>query len=395
MTIRWYGGNAPRWATPAGVVRWSSSHCRPVRRIRHHPAHRANWRLHGTMGRPVRVPIYDSAEGGERRALLHPCPSRAARRDRQRVARAPRPASRHPRGGRLPGRAIPESDSRMASRPPATETAHRVAGDTSEQTETPGAEPSLGSFISDSVRRSSARFRGEESHRGLRAALPSRRRPRPAARALPGAAPRDVRGRPLRRAGRSRRERCPQASPPRRRPRPWRCPPGVDAGGDRSRRQSGAGNGLRRRRRARVDLLIWLLASTSAVARRHPHGDGRASWLPIGQQATPPSGPGRAIVTPTPPPSVANPAGSDNILDGCRPRRRLPPVTRDRILPIGLPPRVERTPVATGLLPAAPPLLRWGRLVLGRGQPRGSRRSPASSRPKWCASRPTPSICTW
>jgi len=89
-------------------------------------------------------------------------------------------------------------------------------------TETPGAEPSLGSFISDSVRRSSARFRGEEGHRGLRAALPSRRRPRPASATLPGAAPRDVRGRPLRRAGRSRRERCPQASPPRRRPRPWR-----------------------------------------------------------------------------------------------------------------------------------------------------------------------------
>lgn len=213
----------------------------------------------------------------------------------------------------------------MASKPPNDRDRSprdRRSPDSSEPT---GGEPSIGSFISDSVRRSSARFRGEEESE-----RPSRRRE------SRDRTPREFSARERRESrefGRRDRDEREPAERDRfgvpRRPGPdddeETAPPpadqpawlqeAIDRAGGPERALAYAGGAV-----IGLILLIWLLSS---VIGGGDGGDGDPTAtedlqvLPIGQQATPPSGPGRAIVTPTPPGDpTPTPRGSDNILSG-------------------------------------------------------------------------------
>lgn len=186
-----------------------------------------------------------------------------------------------------------------------------------EGAETPGAEPSFGSFISDSVRRSSARFRGEEEPE-----RPSRRRRES----------REYTARPARESTARESRETDRFSVPRRRRyeelppeepeedvvgpvagRPAWMQEAIDRAGSPERAMAYAGIAV-----VALILLIWLLASvTGGDDGGAPTATEDLQVLPIGQQSgTPPSGPGRAIVTPTAAPSPPpTPRGSDNILN--------------------------------------------------------------------------------
>jgi hypothetical protein len=220
-----------------------------------------------------------------------------------------------------------------------------------ESTEPAGEEPTFGSFISDSVRRSSARFRGEEEPE-----RPSRRR---------DATSREPRASTPREPAESDRFGVP------RRPRYQEVPPeepipaapvgperpvwmqeAIERAGSPERAMAYAGGAV-----IALILLIWLLASVvGGGGGGAPTATEELQVLPIGQQSgTPPSGPGRAIVTPTPGPEPSpTPRGSDNILTGLpvsSPAAASHPPTafcQDSCLA-----RVERTPEAPQVLAAS------------------------------------------
>lgn len=255
----------------------------------------------------------------------------------------------------------------MASKPPNDRDRTPRDRQRPESSEPTGTEPTFGSFISDSVRRSSARFRGgEEPER------PPRRRD------ATGREPREFTARERResrefgrrerqeadrepretdRFGVPRRSRREEqlagapvaATPPADRPA-W-MEEAIARAGSPERAMAYAGGAV-----LALILLIWLLASVMGG------GDGGGTptatedlqVLPIGQQGTPPSGPGRQIVTPTPQGEPApTPRGSDNILTGgpvSSPGAAVHPPTAFCEQPCLA--RVERTPEAPQVLAA-------------------------------------------
>ncbi len=255
----------------------------------------------------------------------------------------------------------------MASKPPNDRDRSprdRQRPDSSEPT---GSEPTFGSFISDSVRRSSARFRGDEEPE-----QPSRRR------ASSGREPREFSARERRESRefsrRGRREQSgdepretdrfgvPRRSRPEEEPaegaaaappdRPAWMQEAIDRAGSPERAMAYAGGAL-----LGLILLIWLLASVlggDGGGGGEPTATEDMQVLPIGQQATPPSGPGRAIVTPTPPGEpTPTPRGSDNILSGgpvgSPDAESHPPTASCQQSCLA---RVQRTPVAPQVLAA-------------------------------------------
>ncbi len=213
----------------------------------------------------------------------------------------------------------------MASKPPNDRDRTPRDRQPSEPSEPTGTEPTFGSFISDSVRRSSARFRGDaEPER------PSRRRREPTDRETREFSARERREsreyrrqqqgdtRETDRFGVPRRSRTeeqpagePVAPPPADRPA-W-MQEAIDRAGSPERALAYAGGAL-----LALILLIWLLTSViGGDGGGEPTATEDLQLLPIGQQGTPPAGPGREIVTPTPPGEPApTPRGSDNILSG-------------------------------------------------------------------------------
>ena len=250
----------------------------------------------------------------------------------------------------------------MASKPPNDRPRDRRTPESSDAT---GSEPTFGSFISDSVRRSTARFRGEEeSGRPARRREPSGRETREfTARERRESREFSRRERRAEETGEPRepdRFGVPRRSRPEEEPEaPAVAPAGrrdwmqeaIDRAGSPERALAYAGGAL-----VGLILLIWLLASVlgGGGGGGEPTAAEDLQVLPIGQQATPPSGPGRAIVTPTPPGEpTPTPRGSDNILSGgpvASPDAESHPPTafcQQSCLA-----RVERTPVAPQVLAA-------------------------------------------
>lgn len=248
----------------------------------------------------------------------------------------------------------------MAARPPRDNDPRPDARERPERGAPAEETPSFGSFVSDSVRRSAGRFRGE--------AEPPRPR-RSARRAEADATGEPERfGVPRRRERRERQERRETSGTfvPVRDPdleeeprdiadRPVWMQEVIDRAGSPERALAAGAIAL-----VALIALIWALAAL--VGDDNGGGQGTATEVlqvvPVGQGGTPDPavGPNRGIVTPTPPggagdePSSA-PAGSDNVLD------QIPssPVTGGGGSPsatcnAACLARVERTPEASALL---------------------------------------------
>jgi hypothetical protein len=256
----------------------------------------------------------------------------------------------------------------MASKPPNDRDGDPRDRRRPESTESSGTEPTFGSFISDSVRRSSARFRGEEeperpSRRGRDASGSEPReftaRERRESREFGSrrSAPRSSEREEVDRFGVPRRSRDegegpdePVAAAPAAGDRPAWMQEAIERAGSPERAMAMAGGAV-----LALILLIWLLASMmGGDDGGQPTATEDLQVLPIGQQGTPPSDPRQQIVTPTPPGEVGpTPRGSDNILSGApvsTPAAAIGPPTAFCEQPCLA--RVERTPEALQVLAA-------------------------------------------